>query len=614
MSILNKYNLYIEKYNSIEVLDKKFRIRTGSVNIPFFFKNYLYNSNISHYGFSHTPLMIFYLKKTKLLKYIIISSLIYRSARRYLFYTQVINKIIRFLGLWYKDKLFKEFALFNGLIKSKLNKHEIAYLYYKLKYTIHVYQKINLIYTKLVAYRYLNTIRSIKRILDRELNISIVSNKQYKRNISGILFKFKSLLLKCFETSTIDFTLIKLFSDIKKLPILLLQKKFVPTIFKNEKHYLFSNEHQNSTKEVFNIFLKDYYNVTYKEAINYMVYYNISTWKDLFVFLNSHLDTILLQTGFIRSYKEIIDFIKSHKLKVDSLKVDTPFFSVLPGSIIELPLGKSKLIDRSLISFYLVLNCLRNNKFFSINLYSLFYTNFIHIFYSLESSFFTKQQYLELNYRGKMSKSLLNKTIQLHSVLYSLMQNINILSVINIERVQLLFTIIYSSMSNHFYLYLKTNAFSSFYSKKYNWKKRYRSRKKLMNSYYSKLLRYLNKKYGILFSSFLVNDTVSYWMSDYNKLYFFDPYSYIVKLSHGHYKYPIIKYMNGSLNNSEITLYTKTMLITMLVGNMHVYSNQFNYNIKKNKDRYFIMPLNIEMINDSIIKHYGLESLPSISK
>lgn len=614
MSILNKHNLYTEKYNSIEISDKKFRIRTESVNIPFFFKNYLYNSNINHYGFSHTPLMIFYLKKTKLLKYIIISTLIYRSARRYLFYTQVINKIIRFLGLWYKDKFFKEFALFSSLIKSKLNKHEIIYLYYKLKYTIHVYRKINLIYTKLVAYRYLNTIRSIKKILDRELNISIVSNKQYKRNISGILFRFKSLLLKCFETSTIDFTLIKLFSDIKKLPIFLLRKKFIPSIFKNEKHYLFSSKHQNSTKEVLNIFLKDYYNVTYKEAIHYMVHYNISTWKDLFVFLSSHLDTILLQTGFICSYKEMREFIKSHKLKIDSLKVDTPFFSVLPGSIIELPLGKSKFIDKSLISFYLLLKYIKNNQFFYLNLYSLFYTNFIDIFYSLESSFFTKQQYLVLDYKGKMSKLLLNRTIQLHSVLYPSMQNINILNVISIERVQLLFTIIYSSMANHFYLYLKTNAFSSFYSKKYNWKKRYRSRKKLMNSYYNKLLRYLNKKYGILFSSFLINDTISYWMSDYNKLSFFDPYSYIVKLNHGHYKYPIIKYMNGSLNNSEITLYTKTMLITMLVGNMHIYANQFNYNIKKNKERCFIMPLNIEIVNDFMIKHYGLESLPSISK
>lgn len=609
MVVLNKYNLHTEKYNSISLLENKFRIKKESVNIPFFFKNYLY-SNINSSEFSTTPLVMFYLKKTKYLKYIVLANLIYRSARRYVFYIQTMNKLIRFLNVWYRDKVYHEFHLFSRLIESNVNNIEVSYLYYKLKYITTAYKKINFIYTKYISYRYVNTVQSIKELLDRELSTGMVSNKQYKRNTSSLLFKFKNSLFKCFESVSVDHNLIKLFSDIKNIPVAMLKKKFTPTVFKNEKHYLFSNEHKNSIKEIFNVFLMDYYNISYKDLVNYIILYKINNWKDIFSFLNSRLDTVLYHSGYVDSLKEVQELIKADRLKINGLSVNSESVFVFPGGVVELSLKKAMPLDHLFISFYLLCRSLQNNLFLYKNLCLVFFTNLAKMnLLNIEKNHYSILTYNESN----NTNGLLNRIVLLHSVLYPVMGNINAVVVLSTNKIYSLSNLIYSKVKDRLCLFNRITYFFNVYSKEEILIKRYSNKKKI-NIYHNKLLQYVNKKYGILFNSFLVNDSISYWIADYNKYTLFDTYSYIVKINQLNYKYTIIKYINGSLNNSEITLFNRYMLFRTLVNKMRISINQVNTNSLASESVYFIMPLLLNSIDFSLLYNYGLDTLPKINR
>jgi hypothetical protein len=463
-----------------------------------------------------------------------------------------------------------------------------------------------------VSYRYVNTIQSIKKLLDRELSNGMVANKQYKRNISSLLFKFKNLLFKCFESPRLDHNLIKLFSDIKSIPVVILKKKFVPAVFKNEKHYLFSNEHRNSIKEIFNVFLMDYYNVSYKDLVNYIILYKINNWKDIFLFLNSRLDTVLYHGGYIDSLKEVQDLIKSDRLKINGLSVGNVSTFVFPGGIIELPFKKLEQLDNSFISFYLLCRSLQKNLFLYKNLCLVFFISLLKtdlLYIENKHNHYTILTYSE----GKNTNELLNRMVQLHSVLYPVMGNINAVNVLTTHKMHSLCNVIYSTVKGCFYLFNRTKYFVHLYSKEETPLKRYRNKKKI-NVYYNKLLRYINKKYGILFNSFLVNDSISYWIADYNKYILFDTYSYIVKINQLNYKYTIIRYINGGLNNTEITLFNRYMLFKALINKMRISINQVSQNSLIAGSVQFIMPLVLDSIDFSLLRNYGLDTLPKMNK
>lgn len=611
---LDKYNLHVEKYNGVSLVENKFRVRKESVKIPFFLRNYLYSNFNIRTGYANTAFSLFYLKKTKLLKYIILTNLLYKSVRRYLFFIQIFNKMIRFLNIWYKDKLYLQLNMFKNLIHNKdLN---YVFFYNKLKYISGLYKKIYYIYVKYINYKYVNMINSIKKVLESELTIGLVSNKQYKRNLASIVIRFKTLLFKPLNQK--QHQVLNLLSDTRNLSISLLKKKFVPVIFKNEKHYLFSNENQTSFRELFNLFLRDYYQLTYRELITILNTFNITSWNGLFYYLESRLNSVLCRIGYTTTFHESKHVITDGNIKINGNVVRNPMFSLLPGSIIEFShfQRNKNYLNKKIISYYLICNFIKKHHFIKFNIKLVFFKELFNQIASLSKSTLNSYKYSFIrNLRKLIRTPLLEKVVRLHSIFYPILGNVNMNIVISSDKIHFIYTAIYNNIIRvlKLYTYNKLFQFGFHKEKSVSWLRRKYKAKKSMNRYYNKLLKRINKKYGVLFSSFLVQDTISYWISDYNKITIFDVYSHVMKLNQSHYRFNILKYKNTNMTTPHLSLFVKSMMFQIFRNTLYNSLNSFVFTDKIYKKTNYSLMLQPRGINHHILSSYGLQTLPSLT-
>jgi hypothetical protein len=322
--------------------------------------------------------------------------------------------------------------------------------------------------------------------------------------------------------------------------------------------------------------------------------------------------------GYTTTFQESKHVITEGNIKINGNLVRNPTFSVLPGSIIEFSHFQidRDYLNKKIISYYLIFNFIKKSHFIKLNMKLVFFKELFNQIMLFSKSQLSRYKYSFVrNLRRFIRTPLLEKVVRLHSILYPILGNVNMNIVIVSDKIHFIYTAVYSNIVRILKLYTYNKLFQFGFNKEKSayWLRRKYRAKKSVNKYYNKLLRRINKKYGVLFSSFLVQDTISYWISDYNKTTIFDIYSCVMKLNQSHYRFNIIKYKNTSMTTSYISLFLKSMLFQIFTNNLYNSLNSSVWTGKTYKKTNYSFILQPRVINYHILNNYGLHTLPSFT-